>query len=211
MLEEFEALIFNKNTSENVRTLIEQKPDLREAICDSMAPEKIALNQRFQSMKIKGEAIEVGVPATEAEMTELFSHSASIEPSLECDRLTKEDLKKATALQSFFEKHCIPHITSFKLGNAQTNHATTVCSTQFGFQLKCFVSSLSSFYHYWMRVKSIIGNLLMSLGKLPMKTIVHLTFQLPPIRQSIETENIRCYTHESQGQSSSLLWRVPQA
>ena len=34
------------------------------------------------------------------------SHSSFIDPSLECDKLTKEDLKKTIALQSFFEKHC---------------------------------------------------------------------------------------------------------
>ena len=45
-----------------------------------MAPVKNALSRRFQSMKIKGEAIKVGIPATEAEMTELISHSAFVEP-----------------------------------------------------------------------------------------------------------------------------------
>ena len=76
MLEELEALICNKNTLENVCTLIEQRPELREALCDSMASVKIALSQHFQSIKIKSKAIKVGIPATEAEMTELFSHSA---------------------------------------------------------------------------------------------------------------------------------------
>ena len=104
MPEMFEAHIHNKNTLQDVRTAIEQRSELSEAISDSIAPVKIALGQRFQSMKIKGEAI--GVPATNAEMTELFSHSSVIDPSLERDKLTKEDLKKATALQSFFEKHC---------------------------------------------------------------------------------------------------------
>ena len=54
MLEEFEALICNKNTLESVHSLIEQSRQLREAICDSMTPVKIALNQHFQSMKIIG-------------------------------------------------------------------------------------------------------------------------------------------------------------
>ena len=106
MPEMFEALIHNKNTLQDVHTAIEQRPELSEAIIDSIAPIKIALGQRFQSMKTKGEAIKLGVPATNAEMTELFSHSSFIDPSLERDKLTKEDLKKATALQSFFEKHC---------------------------------------------------------------------------------------------------------
>ena len=105
MPEMFEALIHNKNTLQDVHTAIEQRPELSEAISDSIAPIKIALGQRFQSMKIKGETIKLGVPATNAEMTELFSHSSFIDPSLERDKLTK-DLKKATALQSFFEKHC---------------------------------------------------------------------------------------------------------
>ena len=52
-LEELEALICDKNTLESVRTLIEQRPELREAICDSMALVKIVLSQHFQSMKSK--------------------------------------------------------------------------------------------------------------------------------------------------------------
>lgn len=56
-------------------------------------------------MKLKGQPVKVGVPATEAEMSGLFAYSALIDPSLECDKLTKVDLKNATALQSFWEKH----------------------------------------------------------------------------------------------------------
>ena len=149
MPEMFEALIHNKNTLQDVRTAIEQRPELSEAISDSIAPVKIALGQHFQSMKIKGEAIKLGVPATNAEVTELFSHSSFIDPSLERDKLTKEDLKKVTALQSFFEKHyhsshyvfqikectdescyyCAEHPIMLLLCRAP-NHATTVQRTQ---------------------------------------------------------------------------------
>lgn len=55
-------------------------------------------------MKVKGEAIELGVPVINAEMIELFSHSALVDSSLEHGKLTKEDLKKVTAFQSFFLK-----------------------------------------------------------------------------------------------------------
>ena len=65
----------------------------------------IVLSQRFQAMKLKGQAVKVGVPATEAEMSELFAYSAFIDPGLDCDKLTKVDLQKASALQSFWEKH----------------------------------------------------------------------------------------------------------
>ena len=68
---------------------------------DSMAPVMIAISQNFQAMKLKGQPVKVGVPATEAEMSGHFAYSALIDPSLECDKLTKVDLKNATALQSF--------------------------------------------------------------------------------------------------------------
>jgi len=55
----------------------------------------------FQAMKLKGQPVKVGVPATEAE---LFAYSAFIDPSLEYDKLMKVDLKNAIALQSFWEK-----------------------------------------------------------------------------------------------------------
>lgn len=102
----FEALVHSKNTLEDVRKSIAATPELGEALQDAMAPLLITLGQRFQSMKIKGEAVKLGVPATQDEMTELFSLSAFIDPSLERDKLTKEHLTKATALQSFLKKHC---------------------------------------------------------------------------------------------------------
>lgn len=81
----FQALVQNKNTFEDVHKSIKEKPGLSEALQDAIAPVLIALGQHFQAMKIKDEAVKLGVPATKTEMTELFSLSAFIDPSLECD------------------------------------------------------------------------------------------------------------------------------
>ena len=106
MTDAFEECIHNKNTSSDVRSAIAETPELGEALVGSLSPVMILLGQRFQAMKLKGQTIKLGVPATEAEMTELFSHCTFIDPSLEPSKLSQKDLKNASALQSFWAKHC---------------------------------------------------------------------------------------------------------
>ena len=66
----------------------------------------VLLGQQFGAMKLKGQSVKLGVPASEAEMLEQFSHSHFIEPSLERDSLTQDVLKTALALQNFCKNHC---------------------------------------------------------------------------------------------------------
>lgn len=67
--------------------------ELGEALFDSLSPVMVLLGQRFGAMKLKGQSVKLGVPASEAEMLEQFSHSHFIEPSLERDSLTQDVLK----------------------------------------------------------------------------------------------------------------------
>ena len=49
---QLEELVKNKNTLQDIRTLIESSPEVGEELIDSMSPVKVILAQRFQSMKI---------------------------------------------------------------------------------------------------------------------------------------------------------------
>ena len=42
----------------------------------------ILLGQHFEAMKVKSQSVKFGVPATEAEMSEQFSHLSFIDPRL---------------------------------------------------------------------------------------------------------------------------------
>ena len=106
MTEPFESLVRNKNTMQNIRDAIQKKSELGGAIRDSMVHTKIVLGDRFQSMKIKGMGIKLGLPAQDDDIDELFSQSTFIEPNLDRNKLRKEDLKDAKSLHSFFSKHC---------------------------------------------------------------------------------------------------------
>ena len=98
MTDGFERLISSLNTLTDVRRAIDKRPELGEALIDSLSPVMVLLGQRFGAMKLKGQSVKLGVPATEAEMSEQFSHSHFIEPSLERDSLTQDVLKSASAL-----------------------------------------------------------------------------------------------------------------
>ena len=91
---------------QNIRDAIQKKSELGGTIRDSMVHTKIVLGDRFQSMKIKGMGIKLGLPAQDDDIDELFSQSTFIEPNLDRNKLRKEDLKDAKSLHSFFSKHC---------------------------------------------------------------------------------------------------------
>ena len=102
MTEPFATLI---HTMQNICDAI-QKKELGGAIRDSMVHTKIVLGDHFQSMKIKGMGINLGLPAQDDDIDELFSQLTFIEPNLDHNKLRKEDLNDAKSLHSFFCKHC---------------------------------------------------------------------------------------------------------
>ena len=106
MTDGFEQLISSLNTLTDVRRAIDKRPELGEALIDSLSPVIVLLGLRFGAMKLKGQSVKLGVPATEAEMSKQFSHSHFIEPSLERDSLTQDVLKSTSALQNFWKNHC---------------------------------------------------------------------------------------------------------
>ena len=89
-----------------MRKAIDKRPELGEALNDSLSPVMVLLGQRFGAMKLKGQSVKLGDPATEAEMSEQFMHSHFIEPGLERERLTQDVLKSASGLQNFLKHHC---------------------------------------------------------------------------------------------------------
>lgn len=92
MSDEFERLISSLNTLTDVSSAVKRRPDLGEALIDSLSPVMILLGQRFGAMKVKGHSVKLGIPATEDEMSEQFSHSNFIDPSIERNKLTRDVL-----------------------------------------------------------------------------------------------------------------------
>ena len=62
---------------------------------DSLFPIKILLGQRFGAMKMKGQSVKLGVPATEVQCQSSFHIRTFIDPSLERDKL-----------RMVWKKHC---------------------------------------------------------------------------------------------------------
>ena len=57
---------------------IDKRPELGEALIDSLLSVMVLLGQRFGAMKLKGRSVKLGVPATEDEMSVQFLHSCFI-------------------------------------------------------------------------------------------------------------------------------------
>lgn len=80
----------------------------------------------FSSMKIKEEAVNIAIPATDDEITDHFENIRFIEPRLEQHHdVNQKTLKMATSLKKFLDNHC--------------------SSTKYLFQIKKF-TDLSCYY-----------------------------------------------------------------
>ena len=71
-----------------------------------MDPVLKLLEGRFARLKIKEEAIKVNKPATEEEISDLFSLLDAIDPDLKPDKTQQKELKKSQGLQNFLKQHC---------------------------------------------------------------------------------------------------------
>ena len=81
MTDSLEQLVKNKTTMSEVREAIEKNSDLASALQDSMSAPLVALSTRFQAMKVKGNPVKVGLPASESRIDEQFEHALFIDPS----------------------------------------------------------------------------------------------------------------------------------
>ncbi len=90
----FEKIVKNKNTLCDLRQTVKDTPDLGDALRDSMSGPILSIGERFQRMEIKGNAIKLGVPATELQMEEQFKFILDIEPSHLRKTSQKRNLEK---------------------------------------------------------------------------------------------------------------------
>ena len=71
-----------------------------------MSNPMITVGQRFQAMKVKGNKVKLGVPATDVQMEEQFQHALFVDPELTKNDLTAKGLKKAESFAKFLKTHC---------------------------------------------------------------------------------------------------------
>ena len=105
----------NKNTLGELREVIKKHSELGDAYKDSMSVPLIAVSKRFQAMKAKDNQVKLGVPATEADITEQFKHALFFDPSLRKDDLLAKTLRESKQLQSFIKVHCHTSAYAFQV------------------------------------------------------------------------------------------------
>ena len=65
---EFERMVKKKNTLKDIRQSIHKSPELHDQLTDSMSSPISQVCGRFQAMKLKGEPIKCGFPASDDEL-----------------------------------------------------------------------------------------------------------------------------------------------
>ena len=104
-----------KHTLGELREVIKKHSELGDAYKDSMSVPLIAVGKRFQAMKVKDNQVKLGVPATEADITEQFKHALFFDPSLRKDDLSAKTLRESKQLQSFIKVHCHTSAYAFQV------------------------------------------------------------------------------------------------
>lgn len=69
---DYEQVLNSKKTLKDVRELIKQKPEVEPLLRDAMQSVLCTLTRRFQAMEIKGESVNVTLPATDDAMNRHF-------------------------------------------------------------------------------------------------------------------------------------------
>ena len=104
--EEYEKLLKSKSTMAEVRELISAKPVIRGQLLDSMQGVLCTLSERFSSMQLKGEQIQVVTPASEEEISASFDRIRFVDPNLTPENLNRVTLSRSDHLQTFMKNHC---------------------------------------------------------------------------------------------------------
>ena len=89
-----------------MRKEIAEDSTLAQEVVESLNQPILALTKRFRAMKLKDEPIQSGVAATAEAIQGTFDRVHFIDPSLECDKLSADTLRKSQPLSKFLKKHC---------------------------------------------------------------------------------------------------------
>ena len=119
----------NKNTLKDIRESIQKSPKLHEQLSDSMSSPISQVCGRFQAIKLKGEPIKCGFPASDDELTDFFENIRFIEPSLEHSQtLNTAVIAKSKSLTDFIKSHCHASHYAFRQIKKCTSEECLYCS-----------------------------------------------------------------------------------
>lgn len=107
MSEEFEKLIKNCNSMEDVRNAAAKKSGFQDAFTDSMQPPLSMLAEVTNRLKLKDKSFETCIPCTKEEIEQLWEQVHEIDPTVERTDSKQAQLKSRTRLNAFMEHCCI--------------------------------------------------------------------------------------------------------
>ena len=107
MPEEFEKLIKNCNSMQDIRNAAVKNPGLKAAFADSMQSPLCLLTEVTNRLKLKDKPVEVGSPCIEEEIDELWEKVREIDPSVQRTVSKQTQLKSCKELNAFMEHCCV--------------------------------------------------------------------------------------------------------
>ena len=101
-----EATIAHCNNLSQLRGVAKKSPDIVSAVLDSIEPVKILLSTVFQRLEIHGKKFSMFSAASEDQLRSVWAELEAVDPSLEFDKVYRQNaLKDLPALSAFLE-HC---------------------------------------------------------------------------------------------------------
>ncbi|XP_070563443.1 uncharacterized protein [Ptychodera flava] len=105
MAEHFEKALSSAVTMKQIRLLGDRRPQLKDALMESLGSVIGQLNELLGRLKLKGVPCKVGQPANETLIDEVWQAVLKVDNTLQLDQLTTKDIRSKPALNKFME-HC---------------------------------------------------------------------------------------------------------
>ena len=112
------------NSMKAIRSLAESHSEFKEAFADSISPVKALLSGVFQRLKLKDDPIQVFVPASDADIDNIWKNILSVDATITKNDTSKKVLMGKECLKRFFDHCCSVSYYAFgvkKCGQASCN------------------------------------------------------------------------------------------
>ncbi|XP_078597452.1 uncharacterized protein LOC144873716 [Branchiostoma floridae x Branchiostoma japonicum] len=110
-----EKLFAGLGTMKDVRAMADKHPELKQALVASTEKTRGMMNELFQRLTLKGEAVSTIKPATEQEVEEMWDLILMVDQTLTKGDTTKVKVQNKKDLMAFMHHCCVPRHYSFSI------------------------------------------------------------------------------------------------
>ncbi|KAI8516352.1 hypothetical protein Bbelb_049330 [Branchiostoma belcheri] len=121
-----EKLFAGLGTMKDVRAMADKHPELKQALVASTEKTRAMMNELFQRLSLKGEAVSTIEPATDQEVEEMWELILMVDQTLTKGDTTKVKVQNKKDLMAFMHHCCVSRHYSFSIKKCGDS-ACTIC------------------------------------------------------------------------------------